>query len=58
MREETDIYAVRRASSENLRTPLQHDVGLVWYPSHGFHAPSGIVIGAYANGDAAIGLGD
>ncbi|MBI2801785.1 MAG: FAD-dependent oxidoreductase [Gammaproteobacteria bacterium] len=37
---------------------VKNDTGLVWYPSHGFHAPSGIVLGAYANGEAAIRLGD
>jgi monoamine oxidase len=36
---------------------LKADTALVWYPSHGFHAPSGIVIGAYSNGEAAIRLG-
>ena len=37
---------------------LKSDTGLVWYPSHGFHAPSGIVIGAYAVGETAVRLGD
>jgi monoamine oxidase len=29
------------------------DTGVVWYPSHGFHEPSGILLGAYASGDPA-----
>lgn len=37
---------------------VKHDTGLIWYPSHGFHAPTGIVLGAYANGEAAMRLGD
>ena len=37
---------------------VKNDTGLVWYPSHGFHAPSGIVIGAYAVGETAVRLGD
>lgn len=37
---------------------VKNDTGLIWYPSHGFHAPSGIVVGAYAVGEAAVRLGD
>src|SRR5450432_4040012 len=36
---------------------IKADTALVWYPGHGFHAPSGIVVGAYANGDGAARLG-
>ena len=36
---------------------IKNDTGLVWYPSHGFHAPAGIVIGAYAVGETAVRLG-
>jgi monoamine oxidase len=36
---------------------IKSDTALVWYPSHGFHSPSGIVIGAYANGPGAARLG-
>ncbi len=36
---------------------VKNDTGLIWYPSHGFQAPSGIVVGAYANGEAAVRLG-
>ena len=36
---------------------VKNDTGLVWYPSHDFHAPRGIVLGAYANGEAAKRLG-
>jgi monoamine oxidase len=35
---------------------VKSDTTLVWYPSHGFHAPSGIVLGAYASGTAARNL--
>lgn len=37
---------------------VKGDTSLVWYPSHGFHAPSGIVIGAYANFEAGKRLGE
>ncbi len=37
---------------------VKNDCGLVWYPSHGFQSPTGIVLGAYANGEAAQRLGD
>lgn len=37
---------------------VKNDTRLIWYPSHGFYAESGILSGAYANGDAAIRLGD
>ncbi len=37
---------------------VKNDTGLIWYPSHGFHAPTGIVLGAYSNGDAAVRLGE
>jgi len=37
---------------------LKGDASVVWYPSHGFNAPSGIVIGTYANGDAAVRIGE
>ena len=29
------------------------DTGVLWYPSHGFHEPSGVLLGAYASGDPA-----
>jgi monoamine oxidase len=35
---------------------LKGDTGVVWYPSHGFHAPTGIVVGSYANGAGAARL--
>lgn len=37
---------------------VKGDTSLVWYPSHGIHAPSGIVIGAYANFEAGRRLGE
>ena len=37
---------------------VKNDTSLIWYPSHGFHAPTGIVLGAYANREAAVRLGD
>lgn len=37
---------------------VKGDTGLVWYPSHGFQSPRGIVLGAYANGLAAARLGE
>ncbi len=33
------------------------DTRVVWYPSYGFHHPKGIILGAYASGDAAAALG-
>ena len=33
------------------------DTGVVWYPSHGFQQPTGIVLGAYASGIPATRLG-
>jgi monoamine oxidase len=32
---------------------IEHDVQLVWYPSHGFHGPTGILLGCYNEGDVA-----
>ncbi len=37
---------------------IKNDTGLIWYPSHGFHGPSGIVVGAYAVGETALRLGE
>lgn len=37
---------------------VKNDAGLVWYPSHGFQSDTGIVVGAYANGEAGQRLGD
>ena len=37
---------------------IKNDTGLIWYPSHGFHATTGIVVGAYAVGETAVRLGD
>ncbi|CAN0459339.1 unnamed protein product, partial [Phaeothamnion confervicola] len=36
---------------------VKNDAALIWYPSHGFQTPNGIVLGAYANGEAAQRLG-
>jgi monoamine oxidase len=36
---------------------IKSDTAVVWYPSHGFHSPSGIVIGAYSTGEGAARLG-
>lgn len=33
------------------------DTGVIWYPSHGFHAPSGILLGAYCVREPAERLG-
>jgi monoamine oxidase len=35
---------------------VKGDTGVVWYPSHGFHSPTGVVLGAYASGPAAFRL--
>lgn len=36
---------------------IKNDTSLIWYPSHGHHAPSGIMLGAYAVGETAVRLG-
>ena len=35
---------------------VKGDTSVVWYPSHGFHNPTGILLGAYASGPAAVRL--
>jgi monoamine oxidase len=35
---------------------VKGDTGVIWYPSHGFHSPTGVVLGAYASGPAAFRL--
>ena len=37
---------------------VKNDAGLIWYPSHGFQSPHGILLGAYANGETAQRLGE
>ncbi len=32
---------------------VKADTALLWYPSHGFHSPSGVFLGAYASGESA-----
>ncbi len=35
---------------------VKGDTGVVWYPSHGFHSPTGVVLGTYAVGAPASRL--
>ena len=35
---------------------VKGDTGVVWYPSHGFHNPTGVLLGAYASGAPAVRL--
>lgn len=32
---------------------VKADTALIWYPSYGFHSPSGVLLGAYASGEGA-----